>query len=69
MEKETYASYLECFFRQFMAFCEFMNDSEGKIETEKYANHFLYSYQKRLEVQMDEKGIKYVKQLYTESDV
>ncbi len=66
MDKDTYASYGECFYQQFLAFAEFMNDSEGKIETEKYANSFLYSFQKRLEAQMDEKGIKYVKQLYKE---
>ncbi len=39
---------MNCFFMQFLAFAEFMNDSNGQVETCKYADFILYAFAKDL---------------------
>ena len=40
---------MECFFDQFWAFCEYMNQPKGKVETWKYADYVLYAFQKEID--------------------
>ena len=40
---------MEAFYQQFWAFAQFMNTSDGRIETWKYADFILYSLKKRLQ--------------------
>lgn len=44
----TYAFLMEIFFKQLMAFSESINDTEGNVDTWKYADYVLHCMGKRL---------------------
>lgn len=46
---------MSCFFQQFLAFAEFMNDSNGLVETCKYADFILYAFAKDLREKFPDK--------------
>lgn len=49
---------MELFFKMFMTFCEYMNDTKGKVKTKKYAEFVIYALGKRLEEEYDGERIK-----------
>jgi hypothetical protein len=53
----TFETLIQCFFKQVMAFSEFMNEAPDRIETEKYADFVLWVLRKDLHRIMDEKNI------------
>lgn len=40
---------MELFFNQFWTFSEYINDTDGKVPTEKYADFVLFALKKRLD--------------------
>lgn len=63
-QRDTLEVVMDMAFHQLMCLADYMNDTDGKVESEKYADFIIYALYEELKKRMDKKGITYPSRNY-----